>query len=257
MVEALAPIGMLGTAFNVRDKVKFETAVRLLKESLAPEIKEAFFCCDNLLTWNRNLSFLRDEFFVGIINDQSVTDIEKSAIWRTYVLLYFAQVAANREGDFLEIGCHTGHTAAQLLRKVDLASIGKRYFLYDLFGWSEGDEHTHMTGHDDPQMYEKVKARFADRDFVTVIRGAVPDSFAQGFPEKVAFAHIDMNHPVPEAAALKEVLPRLSSGGVVIFDDYGWYGYCLQKMALDPIAQDLAAITILELPTGQGILIKP
>jgi len=84
----------------------------------------------------------------------------------------------------------------------------------------------------------------------------VPSSFSQGFPKKIAFAHIDMNHPDPESAALESVLPILSNGGVIIFDDYGWHGYRRQKLALDPIAERMGH-KILELPTGQGLLFKP
>ena len=45
-----------------------------------------------------------------------------------------------------------------------------------------------------------------------------------------------MNHPAPESGALKAVLPKLVRGRVVIFDDYGWWGYSAQKIALDKVA---------------------
>ncbi len=256
MQDGYHPVGMVGANYNVQDPTKFLTAIQLLKESLIPDARGSFFCADNVVTWNRNLSFLRDDFFLGPLKDDATSLVEKSTVWRTYILLYFAEAASKVAGDFVELGCHTGHTASELLRKIDLKALGKRYFLYDLFAWSEGDEHTRMTAHDDPEMYEKVRERFADLDFVTVIKGSVPDSFAQGFPEQIAFAHIDMNHPDPESAALKAVLPRLSPGGAIVFDDYGWYGYREQKLALDPIAEELSQLRILELPTGQGILLK-
>ena len=64
-----------------------------------------------------------------------------------------------------------------------------------------------------------------------------------------------MNHLAPETGALKEVLPRLQKGGVVVFDDYGWWGYSAQKIDLDPIAA-AHELEILKLQTGQGILLK-
>ena len=127
--------------------------------------------------------------------------------------------------------------------------------LYDLFEWKEGDGHTLLEGHKNPRMYEDVVERFSGFDFVNVIKGSVPESFSQAFPDSIAFCHIDINHPAPESGALKHVLPRLSRGGV-IFDDYGWWGYSAQKMELDPIASSFG-LEILELPTGQGLLIKP
>lgn len=104
-------------------------------------------------------------------------------------------------------------------------------------------------------MYEDVADRFADQPRIPVIRGSVTDSFIQGFLERIAFAHIDINNPDRESGALNEVLPRLSPGGIIIFDDYGWWSHSSQKRALDPIAAAHGLI-ILELPTGQGLLFK-
>jgi len=118
-----------------------------------------------------------------------------------------------------------------------------------------GDQHTRHPAHENSRMFDKVVERFAGYPFVKIIKGRVPDSFEQAFPDEVSFCHIDMNHPAPEAAALERVLPRLPIGGVVILDDYGWWGYSAQKRALDPIAQAFGQ-EILELPTGQGLLIK-
>lgn len=244
-----------GTFFNIIDGNKFQLGIKLLLESLFDK-GATTYAADNIITWNRNLSFLREDFFIKILQDDKNSVIEKSIIWRSYILLYFAEMAARLEGDFVELGCHTGYSADLVTQKVDFKALNKKYYLYDLFGWKEGDSHTHFPAHDDADMYKKVVDRFAEKPYVSVIRGSVPDSFSQGFPEKIAFAHIDMNAPEPEEGALKRVLPILVPGGCIIFDDYGWYGYCAQKMALDPIVAE-AGLKILELPTGQGLLIKP
>lgn len=254
-MDGLNPLGAQGGCFNVVDQKKFNDAIKLLKESLF-DGGATFFCSDNVITWNRNYSFLRDPFFVKILQSNNATNVEKSIVWRTYILLYFANFAAQARGDFVELGCHTGYTAHEVLRKLNLCSLGKKYFLYDLFEWKEGDEHTLLEGHKNPNMYEDVVRRFADYPCVKIIKGSVPDSFSQEFPDEISFCHIDMNHPVPETGALKEVLPRLQKGGVVVFDDYGWWGYSAQKIGLDPIAA-AHGLEILELPTGQGVLLKP
>lgn len=253
--QRLHPMAMFGYNFNVIDQEKFNAAIQLLKESIFDN-GVTMFCSDNLITWNKNLSFLRDPFFLDTLNDPNVHFVEKSTIWRNYVLLYFAELASHVAGDFLELGCHTGFTASEVVKKVDFDKLGKKYYLYDLFAWNEGDQHTQLEGHRNPHMYEDVVARFAAHPFVRIIKGSVPESFAEGFPEQVAFAHIDMNHPPPEVGALEAILPRLSSRGVVIFDDYGWWGYSAQKIALDPIIARYN-LNVLELPTGQALLIKP
>ncbi len=249
----LKPLRMTGVNYNIADGAKFDAATDLLAESLFDK-GATLFCSDNVITWNRNLSFLRDSYFMDRLNNPALTVDEKSIVWRTYILRFFAGLASHAQGDFLEFGCHTGNSAMAVVEKINFAKLGKSYYLYDLFDWREGDAHAKLDGHDNPKMFEEVVARFAPYPFVKVIKGAVPDSMESAFPEKIAFAHIDMNSPVPEAAALKRVLPRLSSGGVIVFDDYGWWGYSAQKLALDPI---IAEHDILELPTGQALMIKP
>lgn len=254
-MDRLPTVGMQGACFNVVDQDKFNLAIRLLKESLGAA-GASFFCSDNLITWNRNYSFLRDSFFAELIQGSSCTIVEKSIIWRTYVLLHFANYAAGAKGDFVELGCYTGHTAHQLVKKVDFKNLGKSLYLYDLFEWREGDQHQLLEGHKNPNMYNNVLERFLAYPFVRVVKGSVPESFSEAFPEEISFCHIDMNHPAPEMGGLREVLPRLQKGGVVVFDDYGWWGYSAQKIGLDPIAAS-HGLQILELPTGQGVLLKP
>ncbi len=67
--------------------------------------------------------------------------------------------------------------------------------------------------------------------------------------------HIDLNNAPAEIGALEILFDRLSPGGILILDDYGWVGYKAQKQAEDPW---LAArgYQVLELPTGQGLVFK-
>ena len=253
--ERLEPVALSGVQFNIIDFEKYNTALKLLRESLKPECAQAMLCADNLITWNRNLSFMREEPFASMLQDSNRDDVEKSIIWRFYILLYFAKLCLDLDGDFMECGTYKGTTAKGVLEECDLKKYGKKFWLYDLFEWEDGDEHTRLAEHDNPQMYEDVVARFSEHKNVQIIKGFVPDSFSEGFPDSIAFCHIDMNHPVPESGALKAVLPQLVKGGIVVFDDYGWWGYSAQKIALDKIALSFGQ-KILELPTGQGLLIN-
>ena len=67
---------------------------------------------------------------------------------------------------------------------------------------------------------------------------------------------LDMNIVVPKRAALAYFWDKLVPGGIVLFDDYGWLGYIAQKKAHDEFAASMG-VKILNLPTGQGMLIKP
>ena len=78
--------------YNIADAEKFKFAINLLQESLQKPARETIFVGDNLVTWNRNLSFLRDSFYINLLEDESISTTEKSNIWRTYTLLYFAEI---------------------------------------------------------------------------------------------------------------------------------------------------------------------
>jgi Macrocin-O-methyltransferase (TylF) len=90
---------------------------------------------------------------------------------------------------------------------------------------------------------------------IRIVRGAVPDSFAEAVPETIAFLHLDMNSSVAEIAALEALFDRVSPGGLIVFDDYGWIGYEAQQYAEERFMKKRGH-HILELPTGQGLVIK-
>ena len=70
------------------------------------------------------------------------------------------------------------------------------------------------------------------RSNVTVIKGSVPNSFSQGFPDTIAFCH--RHESSGTRSRCTEGCPaKLVKGGIIIFDDYGWWGYSAQKSVLD------------------------
>jgi hypothetical protein len=60
------------------------------------------------------------------------------------------------DGDFVECGTYKGTTLKDILEECNLKKYGKKYWLFDLFEWKDGVEHTHLPEHDNPQMYVDV-----------------------------------------------------------------------------------------------------
>ena len=65
-----------------------------------------------------------------------------------------------------------------------------------------------------------------------------------------------MNCSVPEIAATRFLWERLVPGAFVLIDDYAFYGYVSEKIAMDRFGQE-NGIKILSSPTGQGLPVKP
>jgi O-methyltransferase len=212
---------------------------------------QGVFSADAMVAWGRTLGFLEDEAFTAAWDRHAKAPHERGIIWRTAVLVWAARQALRREGGFVECGCYAGTSMRIVLDTVD---VGDRpVYLYDLFEHDPSMVHHAMPDHG-PELFAQVQARFAEEANVHVIRGAVPDSFAQGAPDAIAFCHIDMNNAPAETAALDALEPRFAPGCVIVFDDYGQLIYQAQHVAhRDWFGR--RGLPILEIPTGQGVVI--
>jgi hypothetical protein len=216
------------------------------------------FAGDNVILLGRTMGWRRNERFVAALRDNAHTAQEQALELRLNTLAWAAEQALHVEGDFVECGVFRGFSSAVLCAYLDFARLPRRFWLYDTFaGIPEGfdvEQHNSPTLAE-PGLYEKVVERFRPYPNVSVMRGVIPDVFAQGAPERIAFLHIDLNSSKSEVAALDSLFDRVSSGGVVVFDDYGWAAYVAQQLAEDAWMATRNH-RILELPTGQGLLVK-
>ena len=64
-----------------------------------------------------------------------------------------------------------------------------------------------------------------------------------------------MNNVTAEIAALEALFDKVSPGGIIILDDYGWIGYVDQQRAERAWFAE-RGYAVLEMPTGQGLVIK-
>jgi O-methyltransferase len=216
------------------------------------------FAADNVILFERNLAILNDKKFSQACEKNARNEQERSLALRLNTLVWAASEALRVPGDFVECGVWRGFCSAVIADYLDFDRVPKQFYLYDTYDGIPPQYDSE--GHDAPDfheagLYESVVGRFARFPNVRVVRGIVPDSFAQAVPEKIAFLHLDMNSSKSEIAALDVLFDRVSPGGLVVFDDYGWSGYTAQQVAEDAFMRQRDH-RILELPTGQGLLIK-
>lgn len=239
--------------FGLKDRAKFIGGLNAAIQGL--NSTAGMFAGDNLFTYSRNLSFLTDEEFMRAYNAHVTTDVEKGIIWRIAVVAWAARNGMRLQGDFVECACYKGVTARIVCDYVGFgAQPDRKYFLYDLFEHDPSMPHHTMPEHG-KTLFDQVKQRFVDLPNVVVTQGRVPDSFAQAAPEKIAFMHLDLNNADAEIGALEVLFDRMVPGAIMVLDDYGWLGYRAQKLAEDPWLEK-RGYRVLELPTGQGLLIK-
>jgi len=131
-------------------------------------------------------------------------------------------------GDILEIGVAKGRTSAFIARIIMHHNSNKEIHVYDSFKGmpvpAKEDRENNMLKEGDLSVrIEKFKYFFrnmTDCELPTIHEGWIEDTMPKELPEKIAFAYIDVDFYKPTLHALNSIYPRLSTGAVVIVDDY-------------------------------------
>ena len=237
---------------------RFHRVIATLKE-----IFGSVYADDNLIALQRSAGFRQDPRFAAAMRNQHRSPQDLSLGWRLHTLCWAARQALQLDGDFVECGVLTGFSMGVVCEYTGFGAKERQMYLYDTF---EGIPAAYNSENRSNATYERMnrealsildlaRTRFADYDNVHLVPGIVPESFGRACPRRIAFLHIDMNAAASEIAALDKLFPRVVPGGYVILDDYGWTGYRAQKLAEDAWFA-AHGHQVLELPTGQGLVIK-
>ena len=93
--------------------------------------KKGIYCSDNLLTWGRNLSFMKNERLMKIFNKFSKGQYPLHGIlWRIATIVWAAEIGLKLDGDFVECGCYKGTTAKVVHEYLEFSKINKFEFPY-------------------------------------------------------------------------------------------------------------------------------
>lgn len=248
-------------------------ANRYLLDVLAANHRSIFWG-DRLCALDKAAAFLEDEKFrqawdtIAGSYDYDQYNGPQGISWRLHVLCWAARRGLGLAGDFVECGVFRGDMSWVVAKTVNFAESRKRFFLYDTFAgfspkYSSADdfpmnphfyEYADAIYHQDG-LYEGVVERFRPFGNVEVVRGVLPDTLADVCPDRIAYLHVDLNSPAAEIGVLEKLFERVVPGAAVVFDDYGWLEYLAQREAEDAFMRE-RGYGILELPTGQGLVIK-
>lgn len=218
------------------------------------------------LTTSNNCDFIQDPRFTKAYEAAAATKPWEGFTlqWRTYIVCWFADFVKNLEGDYVECGVNTGAYSRALVEYIDFKKLNKKIWLLDTYEGlvpelvSEEEMKagiaSYMGSYKKKNLYEQVVETFKDFN-AGVIKGPVPDTLPLCKAEKICYLSIDMNAVAPEIAAAEYFWDKVVSGGVIILDDYGFPPHIMQKKAFDEFAKR-KGVSILTLPTAQGIIIK-
>lgn len=114
-------------------------------------------------------------------------------------------------GDVCEFGVGNGASIG-LLGRLMQEEGGKR-FLHGYDAWEGREAPEDAVAAEMAQWGVKVNWR--------LVKGLFADTLPKGLPKQIAFVHVDCNTYEAHMEVLKAVWPRLSAGGVMVFDDWG------------------------------------
>ncbi|MFW8567065.1 TylF/MycF/NovP-related O-methyltransferase [Orrella sp. 11846] len=131
----------------------------------------------------------------------------------------------------VELGVYQGGS----LKAMAQADSTRNYFGFDTFeglpeqSWDESE--VHVPGEFSDTHFDAVKKRLPRN--VQLKQGIFPLSASDLDLSEIAVAHVDFDFYESTRAAIEWLLPRMSSGGAIVFDDYEWRNCPGVKRAID------------------------
>jgi O-methyltransferase len=178
---------------------------------------------------------------------------------RCHILYQIALQALHVKGDFWECGVYKGGTAAMLSEILAKKGDGsKRLCLFDTFeGMPETDsvKDIHKKGDFSDTSATAVKELVRNDEIVEYYCGFIPDTFHDLESATISFAHVDVDIYKAVVDCCEFIFPRLSPGGFMVCDDYGFPSCPGARAAVDEFFMGRPVQPIV-LPTGQALVFK-
>ncbi len=150
-------------------------------------------------------------------------------VWRCYELWQLLGEVKSFPGGILEVGVWRGGTGALMARRAELLGIDDPVYLCDTW---EGvvnsgaiDTYYQNGEHSDTSVgvVRELVDRCTERGQVRVLKGIFPSETGEQVGDQpLRFVHVDVDVYQSAAETFAWAWPRLSVGGIVVFDDYGF-----------------------------------
>jgi len=171
-----------------------------------------------------------DKEFIELFNKiRKYTYVDK---YRCYELWQLVSEVNKINGALIEVGVWRGGTGAIISKKAELCGIEDTIYLCDTFEGvvktdSKKDPYYRDGEHKDTSVkivknliYKKLKLKN-----IKILKGAFPDETKELITDdNFRFCHIDVDVYNSAKDIVKWIWNRMSLGGIIIYDDYGYEG---------------------------------
>lgn len=205
--------------------------------------------------WNTDLDF---QSVYQAVRDYTLVDE-----FRCYVLWSLvAQVSKLPAGAIVEVGVWRGGSGGLMAEQARRCGIRDTVYLCDTFSGvvKAGALDPHYLGgeHSDTSQatVEELVTDKLKLDNVGILRGVFPDETARGIRESaIRLCHIDVDVYESARDVFDWVWPRMVTGGVFVFDDYGFDTCQGIRQYADEVSAQSGMLGVYNL-SGQFVLVK-
>jgi O-methyltransferase len=163
------------------------------------------------------------KFIYYLIKDYSLLDL-----YRLYDLYSLAKQSHKIDGCILEVGVANGGSGALL--SFIAKEQNKTCYLADTWKGvvKVSDKDTSYSGGEfdyaETEIVNHLLSCLNTTANTQLLIGVFPDDTAEQIIDKVSFIHIDVDTYISCKDTVEWLIPKLSIGGIVVFDDYGFLG---------------------------------
>lgn len=211
--------------------------------------------CASYTPWNTDLDF---QTVYQAVRDHTLVDE-----FRCYVLWSLvAQVSKLPAGAIVEVGVWRGGSGGLMAHQARRCGIRDTVYLCDTFlGVVKAgalDPHYQGGEHSDTSQstVEELVTDVLELDNVDILRGVFPDDTARGMRESaIRLCHIDVDVYESARDVFDWVWPRMVTGGVFVFDDYGFDTCQGIRQYADEVCAQSGMLGVYNL-SGQFVVVK-
>jgi O-methyltransferase len=197
-----------------------------------------------------------DDVFVSLYEDCKEYSVCSRP--RHFMLYQFVKQTKNLPGVLAEAGVFNGGSAKLILDVLDDST--KEVHLFDTFegfpdhmvdsskDWNKAGQST--------ANYSEVKKLFNPYPNSFLHKGIFPDTADAVKDKTFSFVHVDMDLYESVKSCCEFFYSRMVEGGVLIFDDYGFWAQFGSKIAVDEFFEDKPESPIYLSHSGQCFIIK-
>ena len=177
---------------------------------------------------------------------------------RRFSLAELAKVAAVIPGDIAEAGCFNGGTAYAMAQSLNRIGVKRQIHLFDSFAGLSKPESVDggfWKKHDLACDLKTVEKNLNAFDNICYWPGWIPCRYAEVASHRFSLVHIDVDLFQPTLDSLEFFYPRVTTGGLIVLDDYGFVTCPGATEAADAFFADKPEF-IMNLSSGGALIIK-